>query len=91
MTVYVDSMRAKVGRMTMCHMVADTSAELHAMAFVIGVRWKWVQNEGTHREHFDISLAKRRLAIQHGAVEVGWREIGKLLNQKRLERTNPHE
>lgn len=33
MTVFVDDMRAKFGPCLMCHMIADTDAELHAMAF----------------------------------------------------------
>lgn len=37
MTVYVGDMRAKYGRLILCHMVADTDAELHAMAARIGV------------------------------------------------------
>ena len=42
MPVYVDEARYSFGRMLMCHMLADTPAELHAMADRIGVARKWV-------------------------------------------------
>jgi hypothetical protein len=83
MTVYVDTMRANFGRMKMCHMVADTSAELMGMADRIGVDRKWVQDAGTDREHFDIALSKRSLAIGYGAQEVGMIELGRILRRKR--------
>lgn len=83
MTVYVDDMRAPFGRMIMCHMIADTTAELVAMADAIGVSRRWIQNEGTPREHFDISLSKRRAAVRLGAVEVDRRRLGLLLQAKR--------
>ena len=43
MTVFVDDMRAAYRGMTMCHMMADTLAELHAMAERIGVGRNWFQ------------------------------------------------
>lgn len=76
MAVYVDDMRANFGRMIMCHMVADTSEELHAMADAIGVARRWVQYPGTTREHYDIALAKRAQAVRHGAIGVTWRWVG---------------
>ena len=83
MSVYVDSMRAPLGRMVMCHMLADTSAELHAMADRIGVARRWCQHAGTPREHYDISLGKRALAVEAGAIEIGPRELGALLRKRR--------
>jgi len=44
MTVYVDDMRAPYGLMKMCHMLADTSDELHVMADLIGVARQWFQD-----------------------------------------------
>jgi len=74
-TVYVDNMRARKGRMIMCHMIADSEGELVAMADRIGVARRWHQHPGTHRSHFDICLAKRRLAVRSGAVEINRMEL----------------
>lgn len=73
MTVYVDDMRAAYGRMKMCHMMADTLDELHAMADRIGVARSWFQD--TMRPHYDIALSKRALAIAAGAREVTLRQM----------------
>ena len=78
MSVYVDSMRANFGRMIMCHMVADTEAELFEMADKIGVARKWYQGD-----HFDICQSKRKLAVLFGAKELSRRELGLWLIQRR--------
>lgn len=83
MTVYVDDMRAPFGRMKMCHMIADSTDELLAMADRIGVQRKWLQKAGRHDEHFDIAMSKRKLAVKAGAVEVSMKEIGRILRAKR--------
>lgn len=67
MIVYIDDMNAKFGRMVMCHMIADTDDELHAMADAIGVNRKWHQK---NNNHYDVSLGKKAIAVQHGAVVV---------------------
>lgn len=54
MSVYVDDMTAGYGRMVMCHMLADTDHELHAMADKIGVAQRWHQRAGTPYSHYDI-------------------------------------
>lgn len=74
MSVYVDDMRAPYGRMVMCHMTADTTEELIAMADRVGVARKWIQRDGTPYEHFDICMAKRALAVRAGAIETSARE-----------------
>jgi len=80
--VYVDNPKATYGRMKMCHMIADTSEELIEMADQIGVDRKWVQFQGTRKEHFDICLSKRKLAVTLGAVEVSSKELVKILHKK---------
>lgn len=75
MTVYVDEAKHPLGRMLMCHMMADTHEELMAMATKIGVQHKWLQKQGQWHEHFDISKGKREQAIKHGAVPITSREM----------------
>ena len=84
MTVFVDDMRAGYGRMVMCHMVADSDAELHAMAARIGVARRWWQAPPRHDSHYDIALSKRALAIQHGAVEITWRQCSAMVARRRV-------
>lgn len=83
MTVYVDDMRAQFGWMIMCHMLADTDEELHAMAARIGVARRWHQKAGTEKSHYDIALSKRALAVAAGAVEITWRDTGEIVRKRR--------
>lgn len=82
MSVYVDNMRAAFGRMVMCHMVADTSEELLAMADRINVQRKWIQFPGSPREHFDICISKRDLAVMWGAKEVTQKELARIVMER---------
>lgn len=85
MTVYVDDMKAKFGRMVMCHMLADTDDELHAMAAKIGVARRWWQSpEKTSGSHYDIALSKRAQAVAAGAVEITWRQAGAMNTHRRV-------
>lgn len=84
MSVYVDDMRATFGRMVMCHMIADSHAELVTMADRIGVRRRWIQKAGTPGEHFDIALGKRAAAVELGAKEVSQRELGRMIRDRRI-------
>ncbi len=76
--VYVDNFNAPYRGMVMCHMIADTQAELLEMVDKIGVQRKWIQDYGTRREHFDICLAKKKLAIKFGAKEINMRELAEI-------------
>lgn len=83
MSVYVDDMEATFHGMKMCHMIADSTEELLAMAVAIGVQTKWIQSRGTPSEHFDICLTKKRKAIEQGAVQITQRELArKILGKK---------
>lgn len=86
MTVYVDDMRARVGPMVMCHMLADTDDELHAMADRIGVDRRWHNKPPkASTSHYDISLAKRAIAVAAGAVEITRREAAAMAWRRRVE------
>lgn len=84
MTVYVDDMRAKFGRMVMCHMIADTDGELHAMAARIGVARRWHQaSPPASTSHYDIALSKRAEAVAAGAVQITQRQTAAMAVRRR--------
>jgi Protein of unknown function (DUF4031) len=74
MAVYVDDMRTRYRGMVMCHMLADTSTELHDMAERLGLKRRWFQSQAS-TPHYDISLSKRALAVAAGAQEVCGRDV----------------
>ncbi|TAL72873.1 MAG: DUF4031 domain-containing protein [Burkholderiaceae bacterium] len=84
MTVFVDDMRASFGRYVMCHMIADSDDELHAMADRIGVARRWHQSPPRHDSHYDIALSKRARATDAGAVEITWRECSAMTMRRRV-------
>lgn len=86
MAVYVDDARNHFGRMIMCHMVADTTGELHDMAEKVGMKRSWYQSVARY-PHYDVSLFRRKIVVAEGAIEVTTRElieIQKKVRQKRL-------
>lgn len=84
MPVYVDNMRASFGRMVMCHMLADTDSELHAMADKIGVARRWHQAPPKHDSHYDIALSKRAIAVAAGAIEITLRQAAAMNMRRRV-------
>lgn len=84
MAVYVDDMRAPYGRLIMCHMLADTDEELHAMADAIGVARRWHQAPPRHDSHYDIALSKRALALAAGALPITLRQAASMNTRRRV-------
>jgi len=89
MTVYVDDMHltalGQFGRMKMCHMLADTDEELHAMAARIGVQRRWWQSpDRCSGSHYDIAMCKRALAVAADAVEITMRQAGAMNARRRV-------
>ena len=78
--MYVDDMRARHGRLVMCHMISDREEELHGMVKLIGVDMKWYQGD-----HYDVAMSKRALAVEAGAVEITQRQCGCMVMRRRIE------
>jgi len=90
-TVFVDDWRqpATVGRVEgrWSHLVGDDEAELHAFALRLGLRRAWFQEHPgrAYRDHYDVTDALRMAAIELGATPVTWRDMGRLMRQRRVE------
>lgn len=74
MAVYVDDLqqwptKIRCFQAGSCHLSADTLDELHAFARRLGMRRSWFQ---PHRRmpHYDLTGARRELALQLGAIFV---------------------
>lgn len=82
MGCYVDPPSARLGRMIMCHLIADTLEELHAMADRIGIDRKHYQSEASF-PHYDICKSKRILAVEAGAKMVNRRQLVEVMRRFR--------
>ncbi len=93
MTIYVDNLNlrasvkngARTHTSRWCHLMSDVDdAELLAFAQRIGLKPEWLQDAGTFTSHFDVTEPKRRAAVRAGAIEISWRDLGGLLECRRL-------
>jgi hypothetical protein len=83
MPIYVDQARNPFRGMLMCHMVADTLDELHAMAAAIGMPRRAYQPRSF--PHYDVPLDRRARALALGAIEVDRRGIVAVMRRLRAD------
>jgi Protein of unknown function (DUF4031) len=66
-----------------CHLLADTRAELHAMADQLGMPRQFFQDHAW-RWHYDLPSHVRVQAVRLGAHEITMHEVGALLHERRV-------
>ena len=79
MSVYVNKLRARYGGLTLCHLLADSVEELHAMAARIGVERGLFQQDRI--PHYDLSRTKREEAIAAGALVIDRQQLEQLMGR----------
>ena len=84
MAVYVDNLRDYGWRHgPSCHLIADSVDELMEFAIGMGLRREWFQEKST--PHFDLTIDGRKLAVEHGAIEIDQRQlVAKIRELRRL-------
>jgi uncharacterized protein DUF4031 len=85
---YVDALReypeAGLRFTRFCHLLADTRAELHAMADALGMPHQYFQDH-PWRWHHDLPEPLRARAVELGAQELTLHEVGALLRRRKAE------
>jgi hypothetical protein len=81
MTAYVDPIQKGKNRLTpfaggFCHLIADTPEELDDFARQIGAPPAW--RHAARVLHYDLAPHARAVAVEHGAVEIGFDEFFRL-------------
>jgi hypothetical protein len=78
MAVYIDDYRVPYRGRRICHMIADTEAELHAMAAALGLSERWF-----HRDHYDVTDELHAAAVALGAVPITARDCATMAVYRR--------
>lgn len=91
MAVYVDSEYIRWQGKVWCHLVADSTDELHAFADRLGLRRQWFQVRSTY-PHYDVTAAMQKKALRLGARSADRRTIVECGRRMREElRTAPRQ
>ncbi|MFJ8645862.1 DUF4031 domain-containing protein [Streptomyces sp. NPDC093546] len=86
MTVYIDPPNWPGHGRMWSHMISDVSYdELHAFAEKIGA-----PRRAFDRDHYDVPSSRYADAVAAGAVEIGSREVVRLLRKSGLRRPKRH-
>ncbi|MGN2253202.1 DUF4031 domain-containing protein [Frateuria sp. GZRe12] len=72
--VYVDSEYIVWRGKTWCHLVADSTDELHAFARRLGLRASWFQSKNRY-PHYDVTQFLQQRALAMGAILADRRTI----------------
>lgn len=76
MPVYIDNAMIPFRGMQLCHMAADTEAEMHQMATIIGLGQEWYTDRC-----YAVPEEARAEAVKLGAREVSPREIVEVMQR----------
>jgi len=66
-----------------CHMVADTTDELHAMAKRLSLKRGWFQPGTSSLPHYDLTASKRQQAVRFGAIEITREQLVERLHARK--------
>lgn len=97
MPIFVDNIKTypntKLRQKQWCHCVSDLDGaegteELLDFARSLGLKDIWLQHAGKHTEHFDLTPAKRALAIKLGATEISSRDLVRNITLKKMRKND---
>ena len=85
MAVYVDPAIWERWNRRWCHLLADSTDELHIFAAGLGLKRSRFQSKPGRPwvDHYDIDEDRRRAAVALGAIEITWRDVGEQIARKR--------
>ncbi|MBJ7329342.1 MAG: DUF4031 domain-containing protein [Solirubrobacteraceae bacterium] len=85
MAVYVDDAIWEWRGRRWCHLVADSTEELHAFGARLGLKREWFQHRPARPwlDHYDLHEPARRAAVALGAQPITGREMAFHIRAKR--------